>query len=174
VNGTPIASTTITFSVIDRSINTPPLLLTEENSDMAIAFNATTFVRGPFSMLTDQNFSSDKRTRVSLFVSNFDPSSSPLVQGNSAVGSLNMPIEHIGALPGFDDVTQITIVLPDGMENASDVWLRVMVNGMMSNQGRITLQQSSLTSTMLKLLDDSWFVPDFRFLWPIPARRPLS
>jgi len=158
-NGTPGASTTISFTVVDRTFNTPPVLLTEQSSDVAIAFNAVTFVRGPFPLQTQQNFSSDKRTRVLLFVTNFDPNSSPLVQGNSALGSYNMPVEHIGAVPGFDSVTQITIMLPDGLENVGDVWLRVMVNGMSSNSGRINLHQSTVAGIMSPLLR--------LLLWPV-------
>jgi len=160
-NGTPGASTTISFTVVDRALNTPPVLLTEQNSDVAIAFNAVTFVRGPFQLQTQQNFSSDKRTRVLLFVDNFDANLSPLVQGDSAFGSFNLPVEHIGPVPGFDAISQITIILPDGLEDAGDVWVRVMVNGMSSNSGRINLQQSSV-ATM-------WSEPLLNLFWKFIA-----
>ena len=74
LGGTPGTPMTITFSVVDNPNGTPPNLLTEPNSDRAIALNAATFVAEPFALFTRENFGSDKRTRVMLFVSNFESS----------------------------------------------------------------------------------------------------
>lgn len=43
-------------------------LITESNSDHAIALNASSLVTDPFSLTTVPNFSTDQRTRISLFV----------------------------------------------------------------------------------------------------------
>ena len=51
------------------------VILTEEHSDKAIAINAATFIPGPFSLFTEQNFlTADTRTRVILFATNFQVS----------------------------------------------------------------------------------------------------
>src|SRR5215208_5298067 len=43
------------------------VLLTEQNSDLAIALDSVTFVRDPFPLTTVFNFSPDHRTRIMLF-----------------------------------------------------------------------------------------------------------
>jgi hypothetical protein len=145
--GTPGPSTTIVFSVVDNSNVLPPVLLTQENSDHAVAFNAATFLREPFSLFTNQNFSTDKRTRLVLFASELDitlggdASGVQVFAENGMIGSVPLPIEHIGKVPFFNWLTQIQVVLPDMLANTSDVWLRVTWRGLSSNQARITIRQ---------------------------------
>ncbi len=180
LGGTPGASTTISFTVVDNPNGTPPTLLTEENSDRAIALNAATFVTQPFTLLTELNFSSDKRTRVILFVTNFESStegveSDAVVHAeNSVIGTQSLTIEHIGRVPNIDGLTQITIILPDGLTNAGDVWVRVVLRGVSSNQARITISQT-MAAMMLpsrtRLLVDSWIAPKRRIRWPIAITR---
>ena len=118
-----------------------PVLLTEENSDRAIAFNAITFTRAPFALTTDQNFSSDKRTRLIIFAFNYaSTNSAPTVQAeNSVLGTVSLPVEHVANVPGFDWLTQIKVILPDTLPNTGDVWVRVVSSGISSNQARVTM-----------------------------------
>src|SRR3981081_3127115 len=60
----------------------PPILLTEDDTDSAIAFSSVTRMCDPFPLANVFNFSSDNRTRVMLFSVNLN-----LLQGdnNSAV-----------------------------------------------------------------------------------------
>src|SRR5262249_30925608 len=51
----------------------PPVLLMEANSNRAIALDSVTMVRDPFPVATSNNFSSDHRTRVTLFAINVEP-----------------------------------------------------------------------------------------------------
>ena len=44
-----------------------PMLFSETDSDLAIAFDSPTFLRDPFALTNTFNFSADKRTRVMLF-----------------------------------------------------------------------------------------------------------
>lgn len=150
LNGTPGAATTITFQVIDNPA-VIPVIVTEENSDVAIAFNGATLTRGPFALFTEQNFSSDKRTRVLLFVSDFESggSNTSVHAENSVLGSVSIPVEHIGLVPGLDWLTQIRVVLPDSLVNAGDVWLRVVSGGFSTNQARISIRQSTVATVML-------------------------
>ncbi len=166
LGGTPGAPTTFSFTVVDVP-NTPPALLTEESSDRAIAFNAATFVTEPFTLSTEQNFSSDKRTRVLLFVTNVGFSASgvdTVVQAEDPVhGTLLLPIEHIGNVPSFDWLTQIKVILPDSLANSGDVGIRVIFRGMPSNQARIGLTRPAaglgILPSRMKLLVDFWTVP---------------
>jgi hypothetical protein len=182
LNGTPGPSSTIEFQVVDNP-NPTAILLTEESSDQAVAFNAATFVREPFSVFTEQNLSSDKRTRVILFVADFefsesDPLSDVLVRAeNSALGTVSLPIEHIAKVPFFDWLTQIQVVLPDSLGNAGDVWVSISLRGTATNHARLRIQEAAASADLLapmNLFRDSWLVPDLRFLWPVSAQRQNS
>ena len=175
LNGTPGPSTTITFQVVDNPTTTPTLI-TEENSDHAVAINAATWVREPFSLFTNQPFSSDKRTRVSLFITDFDSLNSDTMSEavvqveNSVIGTVSLPIEHVGKLSSFDWITQIDVVLPDSVQNAGDVWVKVSFRGASTNPARMRIKQASVGAnepSWMKLLRDPWIIPDLRFLWPI-------
>lgn len=176
LGGTAGASTTISFAVEDKP-KSKPMLLTEENSDHAVAFNAATFVREPFSLLTDQNFSSDKRTRVVLFVTDLECSRpNTLVQAeNSVLGPVSLPIEHIGRVPGFDWLSQLQVILPNGLENAGDVWISVSCEGVASNKARLRISQIGIAAILapasMNLFVDSRIAPNFRLWWPIATRR---
>jgi hypothetical protein len=151
LGGTPGTPTTISFSVVDNPNGTPPNLLTDPTSGRALALNGATFVAEPFTQFTKENFGSDKRTRVLLFVSNLE-SSGGITAGtvhaeNSALGNHSLAIEHVASVPGFDWLTQITVVLPDGFANAGDVWLRVVLRGLSSNQARINMQEATAAAT---------------------------
>ena len=50
----------------------PPILQTEENTDLAIALDSVTMLRDPYPLTNNFNFSSDNRTRVMLFAVNLD------------------------------------------------------------------------------------------------------
>lgn len=182
LGGTPGPSVTISFAVTER-IKGKATLLTAESSDHAVALNAATFVREPFSLFTEQNFGSDKRTRVMLFVSDFefgegDSISDVLVTAeNSTVGTVALPIEHIGTVPFFDSITQIEIVLPDSLNNAGDVWITVSLHGTSTNQARLSIKQAAVSTNMLapmNLFGDSWIVPGVRLLWPAAVPRRHS
>jgi hypothetical protein len=100
-------------------------------------------MRGPFTLFTEQNFSTDKRTRVIIFVSNYDSvgANTTVLAENSVIGSISVPIEHIGKVPDFDWLTQIKIVLPDSLANAGNVWLRVVSNSGSTNPVRVNIRQ---------------------------------
>ncbi len=182
LNGTPGPSTTITFQVVDNP-NITPILLMEENSNQAVAMNAATFMPGPFSLFTQQNFGSDKRTRVLLFVTDFDSlnentMSDAFVQVESdGLGPVALPIEHIAKVPLLDWLTQLTVVLPDSLRNAGELRVTIRLNGASTNQGLMRIKPSGSASTepsFMNLFKDPWIMPDLRFLWPVPARRQNS
>jgi uncharacterized protein (TIGR03437 family) len=165
--GTPITSTTLSFSIVDNPINSPPVLITEENTDRAIAVNAATLLPGPFDLFTEHNFAPDNRTRIILFATDIQPSPGATMHAESpSFGSIPMPIEFIGAVPNFPWLIQIKVRLPEELANAGDVWLRLSSNGKSSNQARISITQSTAAATMppslLKLLAHSWIRPDPR------------
>ena len=50
----------------------PPILMTEPDTDIAIAFDSVSMLRDPFPLTNISNFSPDNRTRVMLFAMNLE------------------------------------------------------------------------------------------------------
>jgi len=50
----------------------PPLIVTEDGTNVALAFDSVTMMRDPFPLTNLFNFNADTRTRVMLFVMNLD------------------------------------------------------------------------------------------------------
>jgi hypothetical protein len=173
--GTPGPSLNLSFMVVDNQITSPPTLLTQENSDHAVAFNAATFVREPFSLFTEQNLSSDKRTRIILFASNLDipPGHASEVQAfaeNGTLGSVSIPIEHIGKVPSFSFITQIQVILPDTVANTGDVWIRLSWRGVSSNHARVSIKPTGVAAAVppfTNLLIDPAATTRFRLWWQL-------
>jgi glucose/arabinose dehydrogenase len=123
-----------------------PRLLTEENTEQAIAVNAVTMVRDPFSLSTTYNLSPDHRTRVMLFATNLDLMAG---ENSSAVTAsaedsqqriYSLPVEYVGKVPGFDTLTQVNIRLPEGLPNTGQLWVSITLRGMTSNRVLIRLK----------------------------------
>lgn len=125
-----------------------PILLTEENSERALALNAATQVREPFSVITRHNFSEDQRTRIMLFAMNVellpdeDPSVLMALAETAQRGTIQLPIEYTGKVPRFFWLTQLNVRLPEELENAGDVWLSLKLRGVQSNKAMISIGNS--------------------------------
>lgn len=116
----------------------PPVLLTDANTNRAIAPDSVTLVRDPVPVLTSNNFSSDRHTRVTLFATNMEliPGEGPVVTAqaeDSQQRVFPLTVEFAGKLPGVDGLTQITVRLIDELENAGDIRVSVRVRDVQSN-----------------------------------------
>src|SRR5207244_2543834 len=58
-----------TFTVMQDAAIVGPTIIVEEGSNRIAAIDSVTFVRGPFTLSDDHNFSSDHRTRIIFFTS---------------------------------------------------------------------------------------------------------
>jgi hypothetical protein len=122
----------------------PPVLLTEVNSNRAIAFDSVTMQRDPFPLQTLLNFSSDHRTRIILFTWNLNWTRNPTFTGvavqaqDTQARIFPLTIEAIETVPGFDGMSEIVVRLPDGL--AGDALISVTVNGSASNKALITIK----------------------------------
>lgn len=116
-----------------------PILLTEQNSQRAIAVDSVTFVRDPLPVVNSNNLSQSRRTRLALFGINLD-----LMPGENAsavtarardsrsrIRTLN--VEFVGRIPNVD-FTQVVVRLPDELAQAGDVWISVTLRGQTSNE----------------------------------------
>ena len=122
-----------------------PFLITEENSDVAIALESTTLFRDPFS-LTNPFFSTDQRTRLMFFGMNLD-----LLPGENASAvtvraedqSQNvfpLTVEFVGKVPGFDWLTEIVVRLPDNTPANQPLFVSATLRGRTSNKARIRMK----------------------------------
>ncbi|HKP45116.1 MAG TPA: M12 family metallo-peptidase [Pyrinomonadaceae bacterium] len=124
----------------------PPTLLTEANTNRAIALDSITFVRDPFPLTTINSFSLDRRTRVTLFALGLEFLPGEDISAVTAqvedAGHKTYPakVEYVGKVQGFDWLTQVVIRLPDDFLNTGDVLLSVSLRGAASNKVLLRIQ----------------------------------
>ena len=126
---------------------TQPMLLTEPNTNKAIAVQSVMFLRDPFTVTTTHNLSSDTRTRLTILVRNLETTAGeiiapPTVQAeNSLHQIISLPVEYFGKVPKATWLTQIVVRLPDEVDGAGDLQLTVSFRGQTSNKAVITVTQ---------------------------------
>jgi hypothetical protein len=135
LNSTVTLSQTVQLTQADA-----PVLLTEQNSERAIALDLVMQTRDPFSLINRYNLSTDLRRRVDLFVWRLgllpsDNASNVIVLAEDDQGrTYNLVVEYVGALSGLGEVTQVVVRLPDSVAGAPrDLWVKVGLRGPFSN-----------------------------------------
>jgi glucose/arabinose dehydrogenase len=123
-----------------------PMLISESNSDIAIALDSIWYLRDPFSLTNPvTNFSSEQRTRISLFGTNMDlvpgeDSSAVTVRAEDAQSVIYpATVEFVGKVPGFD-FTQIVVKLPDNLPTNQSVLFSATLRGKTTNKVRVRIQ----------------------------------
>ena len=160
VPNTPTSSARIKVEAIDNiffSISLPnftitpnstaaPILLTEQNTNRAIALNSVTLMRDPFALTNPFNFSLDQRTRVMLFAVGLelmpgeDISLVTAQAEDSAHRTYPLTVEYVGKVHSLDVFTQVNVRLPDGIAGAGDVLVSISLRGAASNKVVIGIQ----------------------------------
>ena len=120
-----------------------PVLATEQNSQRAIALDAVTFVRDPFTLNNLNYFGTDKRTRIAFFTTNLILTAGLVVTAEATDAQQvvhQLPVEFVGNMKSFVPVvpeapamTQITVRIPDSITNAGDLAVRITARGRTSN-----------------------------------------
>jgi hypothetical protein len=134
--------------VVVSDVETFPKLLTEEGTGRAIALDSVTWLRDPFPVVTTNNFSLDRRTRVSLFAThvNLSPFEDTSVITAQAEDSQNrvfpLKVEFVGKVPRFNWLTQLIVKLPDELMNVGNVRVSITVRGTSSNKVPLSLRPS--------------------------------
>ena len=124
---------------ITPSSTLAPTLLTETNSNRAIALDSVMLVRDPFSLTHPVGFSLDRRTRVMILALGLqllpgeDISVVTAQAEDSAHTIYPLTVEYVGKVSSFDWFTQVNLRLPDGLP-AGDVLVSVGLRGAMSNK----------------------------------------
>lgn len=121
-----------------------PVLIAEEDSDLAIALHALTLVTGPFNLEDDSIFAPGRRTRVTFFAKNVDLTPDDGVvtsaQAEDAVGMVYpLEIEFIGEVPDTNSLTQIIVILSRTLPQGGDLWLTIQQGTLVSNKVRISI-----------------------------------
>ena len=117
-----------------------PTLLTEGNTNRAIALDSVTFLRDPFPLATINNFSLDQRTRITLFATGLelltgeDISVVTAQAEDSGHKTYPLRVEYLAKVPGFDWLTQVVIRLPDDSLSAGDLLIAISLRGAVSNK----------------------------------------
>jgi hypothetical protein len=125
---------------------TDPVLISEPNTDSAVALDSGTLVRDPFSLSNPFNFSTDQRTRLMLFGMNLDllPNENSLaVTARLEDASLNMfplAVEFVGKVPGFDWLSEIVVRLPDNTPVNQTLNVSVTLRGKTSNKVKVRIK----------------------------------
>ena len=125
---------------------TDPMLISETNSDSAIALDSGTWVRDPFPLTTPFNFSADQRTRLMLFAMNMDllpGENSSAVMARAEDAALNvypLTVEFVGKVPGFDWLTQIVVRLPDNTPAGQPLLISATLREKTTNKVRVLMK----------------------------------
>ena len=119
----------------------PPVLLTDSSTGRASAVDSVTLMREPFSVTSAQNFfSSDQRTRVTLFGYNLelkngeDLSALTAHVEDSQHRVFVLPVESAEEVPNFSWIKGVTVKLPDEFQGAGNVFVKIGLRGTVSNQ----------------------------------------
>jgi len=131
---------------VKMSNSTAPALATREGSPtLAAALDSVNFLAGPFPLVNNNNFSSDHRTRILLFVVNFELQQNEdfhqvvSVQLKNQQGSIfNLPIEGVNKVPGFDWLTCIVARLDEQVVDVGNLTVTATLRGVATDPLVIT------------------------------------
>lgn len=123
--------------------STRPVLVSQEDSTRALAFDSVSHRREPFDPAAAIRFGADDRTRVMLFARNLtlqpgDTASDITAEaedGSHKVYALK--VEHVGPVPGQSWVSSVIVRLSEEMGDVGDVLVKITYRGLSSNRVRL-------------------------------------
>ncbi|HEV8133256.1 MAG TPA: hypothetical protein VGP85_01200 [Pyrinomonadaceae bacterium] len=125
----------------------PPVLLADDITGRASAVDSVTLMREPFSVTSPQNFfSSDQRTRVTLFgynleLKNGEDLSAITVQVEDSQHKVQvLPVETVEEVPNFNWIKGVTVKLPDELRGSGEVFVKIGLRGVLSNQVALSIK----------------------------------
>ncbi len=126
-------------SALFRVQLTDPVLISEPNTDSAVALDSVTLVRDPFSLSNPFNFSTDQRTRLMLFGMNVDSEVTARLE-DASQNVFPLAVEFVGKVPGFDWLTEIVVRLPDNTPVNQTLNVSVTLRGKTSNKVKVWIK----------------------------------
>jgi len=118
----------------------PPIVFVEQGTtNRAVALDSVTWMRAPFPVLTNFNFSADRHTRVILLVSGLLLTQSDASIVTVQASGITLPVESVGTVTGVTglNASYIVVRLPDGLP-AGELPLIIAVGGVV-NSNSVTL-----------------------------------
>jgi glucose/arabinose dehydrogenase len=125
---------------------TEPVLITEQNSDIAVALTSVSSLRDPFPLTDPFNLGATKRTRLMLFAMNLNllpgenASAVTARAEDAALNTFPLTVEFVGKVPGFDWLTQVVVRLPDNTPTGQSIFVSVTLHGQTSNKARVRMK----------------------------------
>ena len=121
----------------------PQLLVT--STGRAAALDSVTTTSETFRVLASQLFSTDGRTRITLFVAGvlLDPADGPFVTvqlKDTQQRVFDLPSEATARVKNLSWMSQVTVRLPDALIAAGDVNVSVVVRGKVSNTAPLRIE----------------------------------
>jgi hypothetical protein len=118
-----------------------PELLTIENSDVAMVFDSVSFVTQPVSIFSAMDLGEDGLARLMIFVKNIEyvyNTSQVLVTAEDSEQKIHtLPVEFERNITLGVWLKQINFLLSPSLGHGKCVKLRVSVDGLQSNAGRV-------------------------------------
>lgn len=137
---------TVTSNEATLTVNAPtPILMTEQNTDVAIALESVWMTRDPFLFTNLFNLSADRRTRLMFFVRNLDLLSTEDISAVTVraedvqMNVYFLSVEHVSKLAGFD-FSEVVVRLPDNFSSSQSYLVSVTLRSQTSNKARITMR----------------------------------
>ncbi len=127
----------------------PTLISVSAGSTRAVALESVSMTSEPFSLSAETNFTpNDPRTRITIFVMNFDLLAGETVNSltadaeDGAHAHYPLKVEYVGQVPSFEGIYMVVMRLNDLMTgNLGDVLIRLNLHGMGSNRVRVAIGQ---------------------------------
>jgi hypothetical protein len=123
-------------------------MVDQGNPTHAAAMDSVSLSSGPFALTNNGNFSTDHRTRVILFVANFELLPGENFQTvvvpkltNQQNTVYNLPVEYVGKVEGFDWLTAVVVRLDEQVTDVGDLNISLMLRGVATNSAILTTKQ---------------------------------
>ena len=134
LEGSPFTST---ISILDDD---KPLIALDETTSRAVALDSVLLKRDPFPLANIHNFSLDQRTRITVFVTGIELSStetpsSVMVQLEDNQNHIYpLVVEDLRKVPNLDWLSQIVVKLPDSIATEGDFRISITFRGTTGNK----------------------------------------
>jgi hypothetical protein len=90
-----------------------PMILLQQGTSDAVALDSVTHVKGPFTVLTSHNFSSDNRRRLLLFTTDLGLSAGNTTGLSVQASGIDLPVETAGPYGAVGSTSYVIVRLPD-------------------------------------------------------------
>lgn len=123
----------------------PPVIITQANSNRAIALDSVFFFREPFPKTAPLTWGTEERTRIIIFANNaqlLPGETFAVVTAQMEFGAQvhAMVVEYVGPVAGATGITMIVIKLPDAITTPTDAQVSITVRGIPSNKAVVAVR----------------------------------